>query len=62
MLAIIQFKSVCFPVSYKKLKIKIYKNAILPFVLHGCETWSFTLRDEQGLRVFESSVKEDIWT
>jgi NAD-specific glutamate dehydrogenase len=29
------------PVSYKKkLKIKIYKTAILPVLLHGCETWS----------------------
>jgi len=27
----------------KNLKIKIYRTIILP-VLHGCETWSLTLR------------------
>ena len=24
--------------------------------LHGCETWSLTLREERGLRVFENRV------
>ena len=28
----------------------------LPIVLHGCETWSFTLRNEHSLRVFENRV------
>jgi hypothetical protein len=37
-------------VSYKKLKIKIYKTVILPVVLYGCETWSLTLREEHKLR------------
>jgi len=27
---------------------------ILPVVLYGCETWSFTLREEHRLRVFEN--------
>ena len=40
----------------KKLRIKIYKNIILPVVLYGCETWSLTLRDERTLRVFENVV------
>jgi hypothetical protein len=40
----------------KNLKIKIYTNIILPVVLHGCETWSLTLRKERGLRVFENRV------
>jgi hypothetical protein len=31
----------------EKLKIKIYKTVLLPVVLHRCETWSFTLREEQ---------------
>ena len=35
------------------LKIKIYKTIILPLVLHGCETWSLTLREECRLKVFE---------
>ena len=46
----------------RKLKIKIYRTIILPIVLYGCETWSLTLREEMRLRVFENSVKENIWT
>jgi hypothetical protein len=38
----------------RKLKIKIYRNTILPVVLYGCETWSLTLREERRLRVFEN--------
>jgi hypothetical protein len=38
----------------KNLKIKIYKTVILPVVLHGCETWSLTLREEHRLRVSEN--------
>ena len=40
----------------KTLKIKIYRTIILPVVLHGCETWSLTLREERRLRVFENRV------
>ena len=29
---------------------------ILPVILHGCETWSLTLREERRLRVFENRV------
>jgi hypothetical protein len=57
MLAIIQSKIFCLPVSYQKnLKIKIYKTVILPLVLYGWETWSLTLREEHRLRVFENRV------
>jgi hypothetical protein len=28
----------------KNVKIKIYRTIILPVVLHGCESWSLTLR------------------
>jgi hypothetical protein len=45
----------------KKLKIKIYKTVILPIGLYGCETWSFTLREEQRLRVFENRVLRRIF-
>jgi hypothetical protein len=38
----------------KNVKIRIYKTIILPVVLYGCETWSLTFREEQG-------VEEDIW-
>ena len=40
----------------KNLKIKIYRTIILPVVLYGCEIWSFTLREERKLRVFENMV------
>ena len=40
----------------KKLKIKIYRTIILPIVLYGCETWSLTLCEERGQRVFENRV------
>jgi hypothetical protein len=45
----------------KNLKIKIYKMIILPVVLYGCETWSLTLREEHGLRVFENRVLRKIF-
>ena len=40
----------------KNLKIKRYRNTILPVVLYGCETWSLTPREERRLRVFENRV------
>ena len=40
----------------KNLKIKTYRNIILPVVLYGCETWSLTLREERRLKVFENRV------
>jgi hypothetical protein len=38
------------------MNIKTYRTVILPVVLYGCETWSFTLREEHRLRVFEIRV------
>jgi hypothetical protein len=43
------------------VKIKIDKTIILPVVLYGCETWSFTLREEHRLRVFENMVLRRIF-
>jgi hypothetical protein len=43
------------------LKIKIYRNIILPVVLYGCETWSLTLREERRLKVFENRVLRRIF-
>jgi len=40
----------------RNLKIKIYRNIILPVVLYECETWSLTMREERKLRVFENMV------
>jgi hypothetical protein len=39
----------------------MYTTTILPVVLHGCETWSLTLREEHRLRVFESRVLRKIF-
>jgi hypothetical protein len=36
----------------KNVKIRIHKTIILPVVLYGCKTWSLTLREEHGPRVF----------
>jgi len=45
----------------KNLKIKIYRNVILLFVLYGCETWSLALREERKLRVFKNRVLRKIF-
>ncbi|KAJ4433934.1 hypothetical protein ANN_16253 [Periplaneta americana] len=45
----------------KNLKVRIYKTVILPVVLHGCESWTFTLREEHRLRVFENKVLRKIF-
>jgi hypothetical protein len=45
----------------RNVKVKIYKTIILPVVLYGCETWSVTLREEHGLRVFENRVLSKIF-
>jgi hypothetical protein len=38
----------------RNINVELYKTIILPVVLYGCETWSVTLREEHGLRVFEN--------
>jgi hypothetical protein len=43
------------------VKIRIYGTAIVPAVLHGCETWSLTLREEYGRGVFEKRVLRRIF-
>jgi hypothetical protein len=45
----------------KNVKIKIHRTIILPAVLYGCETWSLTLREEHGLRVFKNRVLRRIY-
>jgi hypothetical protein len=43
------------------LRIKIYKFIILSVVLHGCKTWSLTLREEHKLRAIEKTVLKRIF-
>jgi hypothetical protein len=40
----------------KNLKTEVYRNIILPVVLHGCENWSLTLSEERRLKAFENRV------
>jgi hypothetical protein len=44
-----------------KLKMSLVITIILPVILHGCETWSLTLREEHRLRVFENVVLRRIF-
>jgi len=37
------------------------QNYNFTFVLYGCETWSFMLREERTLRVFENRVLRRIF-
>jgi hypothetical protein len=41
--------------------IIIYKTIIFTAVLHGCETWYLTLREEHGLRLYENRVLRKIF-
>jgi hypothetical protein len=41
--------------------LKTCRTIILPVVLYGCETWSFTMREEHGLRVLENRVLKKIF-
>jgi hypothetical protein len=45
----------------KNKKIQICRTLTLPVVLYGCDTWSFTLREERGLRVFENRALRKIF-
>jgi len=45
----------------KNIKIKIYRNIILPVVVYRCETWSLTFREERRLRMFENRVLRRIF-
>ena len=56
MLATIRRRIFCLPVCSPSIKIKIFRAVILPVVLHGCETWSLTLREARRLGMFESRV------
>jgi len=38
-----------------------YKNLTLPVVLHGCEAWRLTLREERMLMILESTVLRKIF-
>ena len=43
------------------MKTEVYRTTIFLVVLHGCETWSLTLREEIRMRVFENRVLRRIF-
>jgi hypothetical protein len=45
----------------KKENIRVYETIILPVILHGCETWSLTLRKQHILMVFENRALRRIF-
>ena len=45
----------------QNIQIKIHRIIFLSVVLYGCETWSYTLREERRLRVFENRVLRGIF-
>jgi hypothetical protein len=45
----------------ESIRIKIYKDFILPFVLYGCEALFLKLKEEYRLRVFENRVLRKIF-
>jgi hypothetical protein len=46
---------------FKNTQLEIYRTAILPIVLYGCESWSVILRVEHGLKVLENWVLRRIF-
>jgi len=54
-------KSFVFQVLAKNLKIQIYRSMILFLVFYLYETWSYKLRKESRLKVFENKVPRRIF-
>jgi len=48
-------------VFFQRLKVKIHRIIIWPFVLFECETWSLKLRDERRLRLFVNRLLRRIF-
>jgi hypothetical protein len=61
-LATTQSRTFCRLVCCQKTsKLGIYKTITLLVVLYVCETWSLALREEHGLRVFDTRVLRRIF-
>jgi len=45
----------------KYITLKVGRTVILPLALSGCESWSFTLREEHRLGVFENKLLRKIF-
>ena len=51
----------CFSLLAENLNFKTYRTVILLVVLNGCEAWSFKLKKERRLKVFENRVLRRIF-
>jgi len=62
-LAIIRRRNIFLHSSFlsKNINTKIYRNIILSVVLHECETWTLTMREERKLRLIENRVLRKIF-
>jgi hypothetical protein len=49
-------ESFVFQFAIQKFKNYDIQNCNIACCLYGCETWSFTLREERRLKVFENKV------
>jgi hypothetical protein len=47
--------------SLSNIKFKAHRTIVLPVVSFGCETWSFTLREELRSGVFDNMVLRGIF-
>ena len=45
----------------KYMNIIIHQTIIFPLVLHGCETWSLTLRKKHRFTMFQNGVLRKIF-
>jgi len=61
MLIIIRCRNFASNLLSKNIKINIYRTIIFPVELYGCENWSFILREECRLRLFENRVLRRIF-
>jgi hypothetical protein len=43
------------------MKITLYRSTVWPAVYYGCETWSVTLKEKNGLRALENRVLRKIF-
>jgi len=61
MLPVSRCRILVFHFVIQNTQIEIHKNTILPVVLYGCENWSFKMREERRLSLFENTVLRRIF-
>jgi len=61
MLAAIQFRIFCLPISFLKLSVENTQHCHFNYCFIYAETWFLMLREEYRLRVFENRVPRGIF-